>query len=109
MAVTILIPTALRSFTGRRSEVSVEGATVGAAIGAFAEAYPDIRQHLYQDGSAELRSFINVFVGETNIKNLEGLDTKVPDGGAIMLVPAIAGGGGRIDNFLVCVVREVSG
>jgi adenylyltransferase/sulfurtransferase len=91
MAVSILIPTALRSFTDRKSEVSVEGATVGAAIGAFAEAYPDIRQHLYQ-GDGELRSFINVFVGETNIKNLEGLNTRVADGTTIMLVPAIAGG-----------------
>jgi adenylyltransferase/sulfurtransferase len=90
MAVTILIPTALRNFTDRKSEVSVEGSTVGEAVKNFAEAYPDIKQHLYQDG--ELRSFINLFVEEKNIKNLQGLDTKVADGGTIMLVPAIAGG-----------------
>jgi adenylyltransferase/sulfurtransferase len=90
MAVTIQIPTALRAFTDRRAEVTAEGATVGEAVGAFAEAYPDIKQHLYQDG--ELRSFINIFVGETNIKKLEGLNTKVSAGDTIMLVPAIAGG-----------------
>jgi adenylyltransferase/sulfurtransferase len=90
MAVTILIPTALRNFTDRKSEVSAEGATVGEAIKNFADAYPDIKQHLYQ--GTELRSFINVFVGEDNIKKLQGLDTKVADGGTIMLVPAIAGG-----------------
>ncbi|MFP3040786.1 MoaD/ThiS family protein [Treponema primitia] len=90
MAVTLLIPTALRNFTDRKSEVTVEGATVGEAIRNFADAYPDIKQHLYQ--GTELRSFINVFVGETNIKALQGLDTKVADGSAIMLVPAIAGG-----------------
>jgi adenylyltransferase/sulfurtransferase len=88
--VTILIPTALRSFTDRRGEVQVEGSTAGEALAALADLYPDIRQHLYQDG--QLRSFINVFAGETNIKNLEGLDTKVAPGAELMLVPAIAGG-----------------
>jgi adenylyltransferase/sulfurtransferase len=91
MAVTLLIPTALRNFTDRKSEVIVEGATVGEAIRNFADAYPDIKQHLYR--GTELRSFINVFVGENNIKNLQGLDTKVAGGETIMLVPAIAGGG----------------
>jgi adenylyltransferase/sulfurtransferase len=97
MAITILVPTALRSFTERKSEISVQGATVGEAIGALAEAYPDLRRHLYQDDSnsetEELRSFINVFVGETNIKNLQGLKTALAAGDTIMLVPAIAGGG----------------
>jgi adenylyltransferase/sulfurtransferase len=107
MAVTILIPTALRAFTDRKSEVAAEGATVGAVIRSFAEAYPDIKPHLYQDGFGEqapadagpadlgplgLRSFINVFLGETNIKNLQGLATPVKEGDTIMLVPAIAGG-----------------
>jgi adenylyltransferase/sulfurtransferase len=91
MGVTLLIPTALRNFTDRKSELIVEGATVGEAIRNFADAYPDIKQHLYQ--GAELRSFINVFVGENNIKNLQGLDTEVAGGETIMLVPAIAGGG----------------
>ncbi|MDR0583372.1 MAG: MoaD/ThiS family protein [Treponema sp.] len=96
MAVTILIPTALRSFTERKSEVSVEGATAGEAIGALAEAYPDLKQHLYQErtdsGQKELRPFVNVFVGDVNIKNLKGLETAVSAGDTIMLVPAIAGG-----------------
>jgi adenylyltransferase/sulfurtransferase len=92
MSVTIQIPTALRSFTDRQGEVTVEAATAGAAIAALVRAYPDIKQHLYQDGGTELRSFINVFAGDTNIKNLEGLDTPLPDGGTLMLVPAIAGG-----------------
>jgi adenylyltransferase/sulfurtransferase len=72
--------------------VQVEAATAGAAIAALVLAYPDIKQHLYRDGETELRSFINVFVGDTNIKKLKGLDTAVPEGGTIMLVPAIAGG-----------------
>ncbi|MDR3147944.1 MAG: MoaD/ThiS family protein [Treponema sp.] len=92
MAVTIQIPTALRSFTERRGEVEVEAATAGEAIAALVLAYPDIKQHLYQEGGTELRSFINVFVGDTNIKKLGGLNTPLPDGGTVMLVPAIAGG-----------------
>ena len=91
MAVTIQIPTALRNFTGRREEAQVEGATVGAAIAALAEQYPDIKQHLYQEGGA-LRPFINVFIGDTNVKKFRGLDTPLEDGAVLMLVPAIAGG-----------------
>jgi adenylyltransferase/sulfurtransferase len=91
MAVTILIPTALRGFTERKAEAVVEGSTVGEALGALAELYPGIRQHLYQ--GKDLRSFINVFVGDTNIKKLGGLETRLPDGETLMLVPAIAGGG----------------
>jgi adenylyltransferase/sulfurtransferase len=91
MAVTIQIPTALRNFTGRQTEVTVEGATVGAAIAALAEQYPDIKRHLYQDDGS-LRSFINIFAGDVNIKKLQGLDTPLSSGAVLMLVPAIAGG-----------------
>ncbi|MDR3248829.1 MAG: MoaD/ThiS family protein [Treponema sp.] len=95
MAVTIQIPTALRGFTDRQGEVKVEGATVGLAVTALAAAYPAIKPHLFQeDGS--LRSFINVFVGEINIKKLQGLDTPLTDGAVIMLVPAIAGGASKL-------------
>ncbi|MDR1617875.1 MAG: MoaD/ThiS family protein [Treponema sp.] len=91
MAVTIQIPTALRTFTDRQGEVQVEGTTAGAAIAALAEQYPDIKQHLYQDDGS-LRSFINVFLEDTNIKKLQGLDTPLESGAVLMLVPAIAGG-----------------
>ncbi|MDR1576360.1 MAG: MoaD/ThiS family protein [Treponema sp.] len=90
MTATIQIPTALRGFTDRKQEIEVEGQTVGEAINALADRYPDLRRHLYQ--GKELRPFINVFIGETNIKKLEGLDTKLPDNATLMLVPAIAGG-----------------
>jgi molybdopterin converting factor small subunit len=93
MAVTVLIPTALRSFTGRNSEASAEGGTVADVIAHFAGQYPDVRGHLYDDGGA-LRPYINVFIGETNVKNLQGAGTPVKDGDTVTLVPAIAGGGG---------------
>jgi adenylyltransferase/sulfurtransferase len=108
MAVTIQIPTALRAFTDRQGEATVEGGTVGEAIAAFAAAYPDIKPHLYKEGTEELRSFISVFVGETNIKKLGGLDAPLAEGSVVMLVPAIAGGR-RLANeaaaasFFLCV------
>ncbi|GMO56238.1 MAG: MoaD/ThiS family protein [Termitinemataceae bacterium] len=92
MAIKILIPTALRSFTGRNAELEVEGDTVAEALSALTKMHPDIKKHLYQDDSTELRSFINVFVGETNIKKLDGLNSKLSGGETVMLVPAIAGG-----------------
>jgi molybdopterin converting factor small subunit len=91
MAVTFHIPTALRAFTNGKREAPAEGATVGEALANFAASYPDIRPHLYDD-DGELRSFINVFLGDTNVKNLEGLATPLRGGEVIMLVPAIAGG-----------------
>ncbi|MDR3200372.1 MAG: MoaD/ThiS family protein [Spirochaetales bacterium] len=96
MAIVIQIPTALRSFTGRQSEIPVEAATVKEAVAALAELHPDIKAHLYKDDGEELRSFINVFVGETNIKRLDGLATRLVPGDTIMLVPAIAGGAGSV-------------
>ncbi|MDR3357914.1 MAG: MoaD/ThiS family protein [Desulfovibrio sp.] len=91
MAVTILIPTALRAFTDRKAEVEIEGRTAGEAIAAFAGFYPDIRRHLYDDDGS-LRSFINIYVGEKNVKDASGLETPVQDGETVMIVPAIAGG-----------------
>jgi adenylyltransferase/sulfurtransferase len=89
--VKVLIPYALRAFTGRSAEVEVKGSTAGEVIKALADVYPDLKAHLFaEDG--QLRSFINLFVGGVNINNLQGLDTPVPDNGEVMVVPAIAGG-----------------
>ena len=91
MSVTILIPTALRSFVDRKSEVEVEGSTVGEALANLAGQYPDLKHQIYED-DVKLRGFVNVFVDGTNIKKLNGLETKLAEGATVMLVPAIAGG-----------------
>ncbi|MDR2055229.1 MAG: MoaD/ThiS family protein [Desulfovibrio sp.] len=101
MAVTILIPTALRAFTDRKAEVEVEGRTAGEAVAAFAGAYPDIRHHLYDDAGS-LRSFINIYVGEKNVKDASGLETPVRDGETVMIVPAIAGGKALVRDSGAC-------
>jgi len=93
MAATLFIPTALRVFTDGQGKISLQGNTVGELIAALAGRYPDISQHLYDD-TGELRSFINLYVGETNIRTSGGLSTPVGEGVEVLLVPAIAGGSG---------------
>ena len=89
--VKVLIPYALRAFTERSPEVEVAGSTAGEVIKALANAYPDLKAHLFTD-DGQVRDFINLFVGGVNINNLQKLDTPVPDNGEVMVVPAIAGG-----------------
>jgi molybdopterin converting factor small subunit len=87
----LIIPTALRAFTERQSAVEVAGSTVREAVDALVTTYPDLKPHLY-DEAGVLRSFVNVFVGDTNIKETGGLDTPVAADTNVLLIPAIAGG-----------------
>ena len=89
--IKVLIPYALRSFTGRSAEVEVEGKTAGEALNALADIYPDLKTHLFAD-NGHLRDFINLFIDGKNINALQGLDTPVADNGEVMIIPAIAGG-----------------
>ena len=91
MSVSVLIPSALRAFVDRKSEIEAEGATVGEALAHVAAQYPDLKHQIYEDDT-KLRGFVNVFVDGTNIKKLNGLETAVASGATVMLVPAIAGG-----------------
>jgi sulfur-carrier protein adenylyltransferase/sulfurtransferase len=91
MAVTILIPTALRQFTDGSSEVSVEAKTVGEVLNALTVKYADLQKHLFTDNKT-LRSFVNVYVNEDDIRQKNGLDTPVTERDTVMLVPSIAGG-----------------
>ena len=91
MSVSVLIPSALRAFVDRKSEIEAEGATVGEALAHVAAQYPDLKHQIYEDDT-KLRGFVNVFVDGTNIKKLNGLDTPVNSGATVMIVPAIAGG-----------------
>ena len=91
MSVSVLIPSALRAFVDRKSEIEAEGATVGEALAHVAAQYPDLKHQIYEDDT-KLRGFVNVFVDGTNIKKLNGLETPVAAGTTVMIVPAIAGG-----------------
>ncbi len=91
MAVTIVIPTPLRQFAGGQSEIEVEAATAGEALEKLTTAHGDLKKHLYNDGG-NLRNFVNVYVGDEDIRDLDGLETEIKSGGEILIVPSIAGG-----------------
>jgi MoaD family protein len=91
MAVTLLITAALRGFTDRKAELQLQGGTVGEVLESLVREYPDIKTHIF-DEKGSLRDFVNIFVGEENIRGTGGLSTKVKDGDTLSLVPAIAGG-----------------
>ncbi len=87
---SIKIPTPLRAYTGNQAQISVTGATVGAALDDLTAQYPELRQHLFKD--EELRNFVNVFLGEEDIRFMNGLDTEIETGDALRIIPSIAGG-----------------
>jgi sulfur-carrier protein adenylyltransferase/sulfurtransferase len=93
MPVSILIPTPLRRYVGGAKSVEVTADTVQAALSALADKSPDLRRQLFDD-SGRVRNFVNVFLGDQNVRNLAsaGQPVAVRDGDVLTLVPAIAGG-----------------
>ena len=91
MSIKVRIPTQLRPLVGGAGEVEVEGATVGDALKALDASYPGFGERLF-DESGNLRRFVNVFMGEEDIRFLEGLGTAVTTGAVVSVVPAVAGG-----------------
>ena len=90
MAVTVKLPTQLREAVGGAASVQAEGATVGEALESVFTTHGELRDRLYQNG--DLRRFVNVYVGGEDIRFLDGLDTEVPDGAELTILPAVAGG-----------------
>jgi molybdopterin converting factor small subunit len=91
MAVTVRVPTQLRTLCGGASEVAVDGATVGEVLAALDAAHPGFRGRLFDDGG-ELRRFVNVFVADEDVRFMKGLDTAVGEGTTVSIIPAVAGG-----------------
>ncbi|MDA8302312.1 MAG: MoaD/ThiS family protein [Actinomycetota bacterium] len=91
MSVKVRIPTQLRPLAGGVGEVEVQASTVGEALKALDVAHPGFAERLFDD-SGELRRFVNVFLGEEDVRFLEGLATTVPEGAVVSVVPAVAGG-----------------
>jgi adenylyltransferase/sulfurtransferase len=91
MSVTINIPTALRQFTGGNSRVEVEAATAGEALDRLTALHTELRRHLYNDKNV-LRSFVNVYVNDEDVRHQSGEETALKDGDSLMIVPSIAGG-----------------
>jgi molybdopterin/thiamine biosynthesis adenylyltransferase/rhodanese-related sulfurtransferase/molybdopterin converting factor small subunit len=98
MSVTVLIPTALRQYAGGQSEIEVEARTAGGVLEQLTATHAELRRHLYNE-RGELRNFVNVYVGDEDVRHAGGLQTPVRDGDTVMIVPAIAGGVGVADGI----------
>ena len=91
MTVTIRIPTALRAYAGQQARAEVRAHTVGEALLALVAAHPQLKPHLYED-DGKLRSFVNVYKGDRDVRELGGAATTVASGDTLLIVPAVAGG-----------------
>ncbi len=91
MAVTIRIPTPLRTLTGGEEQVPAEGSTVKQVIENLEQRHPGIRDRLLDEKG--VRRFVNIYVGDEDIRFLDGLETQLKGGEEVSIVPAIAGGG----------------
>jgi len=89
----ILIPTPLRQYAGKQDSVELAGGTVAEVLLALTTQYGDLRRHLYND-EGKLRSFVNVYVNDDDIRYLHREATALKDGDTVAIVPSIAGGTG---------------
>ena len=76
---TLRIPTPLRPYAEGQSEVNVQGATVGKALNDLVAQFPDMKKHLFAE-TDELRPFVNLFLGDEDVRHLQGVDTPLKEG-----------------------------
>jgi adenylyltransferase/sulfurtransferase len=93
MATRILIPTPLRPFTDKLDAVEIEGQTVRELLQGLTSRYGGLKQHLY-NGDGRLRSFVNVYVNDEDIRYLQKEDTPLKAGDVVSIIPSVAGGVG---------------
>ncbi len=91
MKATVRVPTVLRPHTGGAAAVEAEGVTLGALLTDLGERHPGITERILDPGGG-LHRFVNVFVGDEDVRYLEGLDTPIPEGTEVSILPAVAGG-----------------
>jgi MoaD family protein len=94
MSVKVLIPTPLRAYTAKQESVDLKATTVGEALTALTAQFGDLRKHLYNE-DGRLRSFVNVYVNDEDIRYLQKDKTALNDGDTVSIVPSIAGGNRR--------------
>jgi molybdopterin synthase sulfur carrier subunit len=91
MSVTVKIPTQLRQLVDGSEEIQASGATVSELITHLETHHPGFRERLLDDGG-RLRRFVNVYVNDEDVRFMQGLDTEVPEGARVSIIPAVAGG-----------------
>jgi len=99
MSITVAIPTPLRGFTGGRDAIDVSGATVGEVLDGLLTAHSGLKRHLVQD-DGRLRTFVNLYLNDTDIRQLESTATRVREGDTLTIVPSIAGGSPATETAL---------
>ena len=91
MPVNVRIPTILRTYTGGASEVTAEGGTLAEVLDDLERNHTGIKARVLDETGA-LRRFVNVYVGNDDVRFLDGLQTPTPQGSSISVIPAVAGG-----------------
>src|SRR5262245_12328001 len=91
MAYRVLIPTPLRPYTDQQDAVEVDGSTVGDVLSSLTARYGELRRHLYSD-EGKLRSFVNIYVNDDDIRYLDREATALKAGDVLSIVPSVAGG-----------------
>ena len=89
----IKVPPVLRSHTDGEAEIAVEGGTVGDALRAFAEKHPATKEQLFSP-EGDLNRYVNVYLNDEDVRVLDGLETSASDSDTVVILPAMAGGGG---------------
>jgi molybdopterin converting factor small subunit len=91
MTVSVRVPTILRTYTAGESEVTADGTTLAEVLDDLDASYAGIKGRILDD-NGELRRFVNVYVGNDDVRFLDNLETATPDGTQISVIPAVAGG-----------------
>jgi len=91
VSIKILIPTPLRPYAGKQSIIEVNAQTVGEALNDLTAQHPDLRKHLYSE-DGKLRSFVNIYMNDEDIRYLSKDATPVKETDTIAIVPSVAGG-----------------
>jgi molybdopterin converting factor small subunit len=91
MAVKVIIPTPLRAYAGKQESVELQANNVAEALNGLTLRFADLKKHLYSD-DGKLRSFVNVYVNDEDIRYLQKDQTQLRDGDIVSIVPSIAGG-----------------
>ncbi len=91
MGVIVRIPTPLRRFTRGSEQVELQATDVRSLIDGLEELHPGLRERLLDENG--VRRFVNLYVGEEDVRFLDGLETRLRDGDEVSIVPAMAGGG----------------
>ena len=91
MSVSVRIPTVLRSYTGGAKEVVAQGETLAEVLDHLEQRYPGIKGRILDD-QGSIRRFVNVYVGNDDVRFSDALATSTPDGAKVAVIPAVAGG-----------------